>query len=235
MMVASSISPVDLETLRRFDTPTVCNALELIVPDRRGHGYTTQPLIASDPSLPPVVGYARTAIIRARTPSSRSPEEQQARRFAYYEYLAMEPGPTVTVIHDDDPEPGYGAFWGEVNSAIHKGLGCVGCVTDGSYRDIEQIAPGFQILGRSIGPSHAFVHVVAYGGPVTISGMAVQHNDIIHADRHGAVVIPESAVRALPEAVETVTRREKVILDAARRPGFSLDRLRQAMADAANL
>ena len=225
----------ELDALRRFDTPTICNALELVVPERRAKGFTTEPFVCADPTLPPMVGYARTAAIRAAEPPPQEAAAQRARRVAYYEYVARNPRPTITVIQDLDPRPGFGAFWGEVNSSIHKGLGCLGVITNGSFRDLDDLAPGFQILGGKVGPSHAHVHIVGFGEPVNIYGMGVQDGDLIHADQHGAVVVPISAVAELPAAVEKVARREKVILDACRRPGFDIEALKRAMADAAEI
>ena len=103
------------------------------------------------------------------------------------------PGPTVVVLQDLDPKPGFGAFWGEVNTAVHKGLGALGCVTNGSMRDIDDCAPGFQLLAGKIGPSHAHVHIVDFGGQVNVAGMTVCDGDVVHADRHGAVVVPREA------------------------------------------
>ncbi len=224
-----------LDALRRYDTPTICNALELVVPERRATGFTTQPLVCVDPALPPLVGFARTATIRAVEVSDSAPEELRAKRAAYYEYVAAGPRPTIALIQDLDPRPGFGAFWGEVNSNIHKGLGCLGAVTNGSFRDIDDLAAGFQILGGIVGPSHAHVHIVDFGGQVNICGMTVRDNDLVHADRHGAVVIPQSAAAALPDAVDLVARREKVILDACKDPDFDIEMLKRAMAQSTEI
>jgi regulator of RNase E activity RraA len=221
-----------LEHLRGFDTPTICNALEVVMPERRGHGYTTRPFVCALPDLRPICGFARTATIRAVQPASLPPAEAKALRLRYYEYVAAEPRPTVVVIQDLDPQPGYGAFWGEVNTAIHQGLGCLGCVTNGSIRDLDAIAPNFQLLAGSVSPSHAFVHVEAFGIDVNVHGMAVRHGDIIHADRHGAVVIPEAALERLPDALDLCLRREAPILAAARSSDFDIDKLRRALAAA---
>jgi len=222
----------DLEALREFDSPTICNALELVVPARRAMGFTRRPLIAAFPNLKPVVAFARTAIIRSREPHPRSRDEATRVRLAYYEQIAASPLPGIAVIQDiDGPDQGFGAFWGEVQSNVHKGLGCVGVVTDGSVRDLDAMAPGFFVLAGSIMPSHAYVHLVDFGGTVSVAGMIVSPNDVIHADRHGAVVIPHEAVKDLPAAVDLLARREKVIIDAAKAPGFSVARLRQAFAE----
>jgi regulator of RNase E activity RraA len=221
-----------LEHLRAFDTPTICNALEVVAPDRRATGFTSTPFVCAFPELKPIVGFARTATIRAAEPSTRSPAEAKALRLAYYEYVASPPMPTITVLQDLDPEPGFGAFWGEVNTAIHKGLGVAGCITNGSIRDLDLIAPEFQLLASKVGPSHAWVRVEEIEVPVEVHGMAVSHGDLIHADRHGAVVIPLDLLDRIPAAIELLTRREAAILKVARLPGFDAEKLKAAMAEA---
>jgi regulator of RNase E activity RraA len=224
--------PADLEALAAFDTPTVCNALEIVAPTRRAAGFIRRPLVAPFPALPPVVAFARTAHIRSREPGPRRGAEATELRLGYYAHIAAEPRPSIAVIQDiDAPDQGFGAFWGEVQSNVHKGLGCVGVVTDGSVRDLEAMAPGFFVLAGSVMPSHAHVHLVDFGGTVSVAGMIVSPNDVIHADRHGAVVVPAAAVKAIPATVDLLARREKVIIDAARSPGFSIERLRRAFAE----
>jgi len=226
------LEAADLAALRAFDTPTICNALELVLPVRRATGFTRRPLVAAFPELAPVVAFARTALIRSREPHPRSREEATRVRLAYYEHIAAEPLPSIAVIQDiDAPDGGFGAFWGEVQSNVHKGLGCAGVVTDGSVRDLDAMAPDFFVLAGSIMPSHAHVHLVDFRGTVSVAGMVVSPNDVIHADRHGAVVIPAEAIKDLPGAVALLARREKVIIDAAKAPGFSVARLRQAFAE----
>ena len=220
-----------LDHLRAFDTPTICNALEVVAPDRRASGFTSTPFVCAFPELKPIVGFARTATIRAAEPSTRSPAEAKALRLAYYEYVASPPMPTITVLQDLDPEPGFGAFWGEVNTAVHKGLGVLGCITSGSIRDLDMIATDFQLLAGSVGPSHAWVRVESFGEEVTVHGMTVRHGDLLHADRHGAVVVPLEALEALPAAIDLCTRREAPVIAAAREPGFSVEKLRAAMAE----
>jgi regulator of RNase E activity RraA len=218
-----------LEALRQWDTPTICNALEIVVPARRAIGFTRRPLVAPFPEMKPVVGFARTAMIRSREPHPRDRESANRIRLGYYEHIAAEPLPSISVIQDvDAPDTGFGAFWGEVQTHVHKGLGCVGVITDGSVRDLDAMAEGFFVLAGSVMPSHAHVHLVEFGGTVSIGGMVVSANDIIHADRHGAVVVPAEAVAKIPEAVDLLTRREKVLIEASKQPGFSIERLRQA-------
>src|SRR6201984_18987 len=214
-----------LEALARYDTPTICNAMEVIAPERRLIGYTTKPLVCPFPDLPPIVGYARTVAIRSVLKSSLPADEQAKRRIAYYEYVGTGHGPRISVIQDiDGPDVGYGAFWGEVQSNVHKALGCLGVVTDGSIRDIPQWAPGFHALAGSIGPSHAWVHAENFGGEVRVAGMTVRSDDLIHADRHGAIVIPYDIAAKLPHAAGLCGRRETPILEIARAKDFSLEK-----------
>jgi regulator of RNase E activity RraA len=215
----------DLERLKQWDTPTICNGLEVIVPERRAIGFTTRQMVAADRSLPPIVGLARVGTIRAKEP----PRGPVASRLDWYDYVADADLPSVVVLQDLDDQPGYGAFWGEVHSTVHKALGALGCVTSGSFRDCDMLAPGFQIIGGNIGPSHAHVHMVDFGKPVNVFGMNAAHDDVIHADFHGAVVIPAEAVRKLPDAIDLVSRREAVILDICKDPAFTAAKLREAV------
>ena len=231
----TDIDQTALDALRAWDTPTICNALELVAPHRRATGFTVEHLHCLDPSLKPIVGFARTGTIRAVEPSQLPADAVKAARAAYYEYVASPPGPTVVVLQDLDANPGFGAFWGEVNTAVHKGLGALGCVTNGSMRDIDDCAPGFQLLAGKVGPSHAHVHIVDFGGQVNVAGMTATDGDIVHADRHGAVVVPREAVAQIPAAVDLLTRREAVILGVARGDGFDIDVLKRAMADSAEI
>lgn len=216
------------EHLRRFDSPTIANALEIARGQRTITGFTRRTLIAAFPQLPPIVGFARTVTIRSSTPYD--PAVRRKNQLAYYEHLAQPPLPTVSVVQDIDSQPGLGAFWGEVNTHIHWGLGCVGAVTNGSMRDLDAMHPQFQCLAASLSPSHAWVQVVDIGKEVDVFGMVVADGEIVHADRHGAIVIPRELLDKLPAAIDLMARREKEILDAARQPGFSMAALRQAFA-----
>ena len=230
------VSAEILDALKSYDTPTICNALEIVAPERRAIGFTVEPLVCARPNLPPIVGYARTATIRARQPTTLNSAAMKDLRLSYYEYIASGPMPAIPVIQDlDAPTQGYGAFWGEVQSNVHKGLGCPGGITDGSIRDLDMLAPGFQLLAGRIGPSHAHVHLVGHGQTVNVAGMVVASGDLVHADSHGAVVIPLKLAAEVPPACELLGRKEAVILDAAQRPDFSFEVLRQAMADAEDI
>lgn len=230
-----TIDPKLLGHLGAFDTPTICDALELMAPERGAAGFTTRPFVCAFPAMAPMVGFARTATIRAATPPTSSAAELKALRLAYYRYLAEEPDPRIAVIQDLDPEPGFGAFWGEVNTAVHKGLGVSGCITNGAMRDLDMVATGFQLLAGGVAPSRAGVRIEAFATEVTVHGMCVRHGDLVHADRHGAVVIPLDLAEKLPWAIELCARREALVIAAARQPGFGMAQLEAALAEAEDL
>src|SRR4029453_10052485 len=203
--------------LQSIDTPTVCNIVEMVAPERRGHGYTTRHLFCPFPDLPPIVGFAKTVTAKAKDKVSSG--DYMAKRMDYLDYIAAEPRPTIAVIEDLDDEVGYGAFWGEVQTNNHKALGCLGVVTNGSIRDIPMIAPGFQMLAGSLAPSHAYTHVEDFGVPVTVEGMKVNSGHLIHADQHGAIVVPLDILDKLPAALEEINAREARIIKAAKEVG----------------
>lgn len=234
-MTELNLSSELISELESFDTPTVCNALEVVAPKRRGYGFTTKSLVCARPELGAMVGVARTATIRAAHPSDLKGAAARELSDAYYAYIDEGPKPSIVVIQDLDAAGGYGCFWGEVNSSIHKGFGCKGVITDGGVRDLPDIASGFQMLASSVLPSHAFVHVVDFSRPVDVAGMRVRHDDLIHADLHGAVVVPAEVAGQVADAARAIARRERVIIDAANQPGFDIEALRLAQGKASEI
>ena len=221
--------PITAETLgllRKHDTPTICNALEHVMGGRTAEGFTKSPVVCADPALPPIVGFARTVTAKAKDKVSAG--DYMAKRMDYLDYVASEPRPTIAVIEDIDEDVGYGAFWGEVQSNIHKALGCLGVVTNGSIRDIPMIAPGFQMLAGSLSPSHAYTHVEDFGIPVTVHGMTVNSGDLIHADQHGAVVVPLEIIPKMKAALDDLNAREARIIKAAKDVG-TVEAIKAAM------
>ena len=215
--------------LRSIDTPTVCNLIEIAAPERRGAGYTVTHLHCPFPELPPMVGFAKTVTSRARDKVPLGEAGYMQKRLDYLDYVAAAPRPSIVVIEDLDDPPGYGAFWGEVQTNVHQALGCLGTITSGSVRDIPMVAPGFQILAGSIAPSHAYVHVVDYGIDVNVHGMAVASGDLVHADQHGAVVVPVDKIDAMQAAADGLAQREAKIIAAARAKGATVESIKAAM------
>jgi regulator of RNase E activity RraA len=226
--MSTTPTPSQFEFLRSIDTPTVCNLLEVVAPERRGFGSTVRHLHCPFPDLPPMVGFAKTATMRAQDRVPLGESGYMSKRLDYLDYIATAPQPGIVVIQDLDEIVGFGAFWGEVQTNVHKALGCLGTITNGSIRDIPQVAPGFQMLAGSIAPSHAFVHVVDYGTNVNIHGMAVKSGDLIHADRHGAVVVPLDTIDGMKVAADKVAAKEAQIIEAAR-SGRGLEAIKAAL------
>jgi regulator of RNase E activity RraA len=220
------VSESQFAFLRSIDTPTVCNLMEVVAPERRGSFYTVKHLFCPFPDLPPMVGFAKTVTMRARDKVGGA--SYMAKRMDYLDYVAAAPQPGIAVIEDLDDPAGYGAFWGEVQSNIHKALGCLGTITNGSIRDIPQIAEGFQMLAGSLSPSHAYVHVEDFGIPVTIHGMAVKSGDLIHADQHGAIVVPVNTIDGMKDAADKLAATEAKIIAAAK-SGKGVEAIKAAM------
>src|SRR5256885_16359228 len=209
-------SRAQLEFLQSIDTPTVCNLVEIVAPARRGCSYTVRHLHCPFPELAPIVGFAKTVTFKAKDAVPLGEAGYMQRRLDYLDYVAGSPRPSIMVMEDLDGEHvGYGAFWGEVQSNVHKALGCLGVVTNGSVRDIPMIAPGFQMLAGFIVPSPAYVHVVDFDIDETVDRMAVKSGDLVHADRHGAVVVPIDKIDAMKTALDGLAAPEAKVIPAA--------------------
>lgn len=212
-----------LELLQRVDTPTVCNAIEVAQGKRGFDKFTRGTMLCSDPDAGPMVGYARTAKIAALNPPQEPPDVIRQRRMDYYRHMATGAGPSVTVVEDLDFPNCVGAYWGEINTTVHKGFGISGALTNGVMRDLGDLPENFPVVAGSIGPSHGFVHIREIGTPVTIFGLSISNGDLVHADRHGALVVPPEIEDGLEPAIVKLLDTEKLILEPARSPGFDFE------------
>tara|TARA_B110000261_G_scaffold93256_1_gene105800 strand:- start:923 stop:1534 length:612 start_codon:yes stop_codon:yes gene_type:complete len=186
-----------LKKLQSVDTPTVCNAIEVAQGQRGFNQFTKGTMLISSSEDLAMVGYARTAQIAALAPPKESASVIKQRRADYYRHMSEGPRPAIAVVEDIDYPHAIGAYWGEVNTTIHKAFGLGGALTNGVMRDLGDLPTGFPVVAGSIGPSHGFVHVRSIGQPVTIFGMHVVDGDLVHADRHGALVIPPEVIPCL--------------------------------------
>ena len=222
---------IDLEllnVLKSVDTPTVCNAIEVAQGKRGFNQFTRGTMLSSCPEDSTIVGFARTAKIAALEPPSEDPAVIKQRRMDYYRHMAEGPKPSIAVVEDVDFPNAIGAYWGEVNTTVHKGFGMSGALTNGVMRDLGDMAEDFPVLAGSIGPSHGFVHVREIATEVEIFGLKISDGDLVHADRHGAIVIPEDIIPALKTAIEKLLDTEKLILIPAQQDNFDFE----AFADA---
>jgi regulator of RNase E activity RraA len=221
------MTPDLFDLLSRVDTTTVCNAIEVAEGKRGFAGFTRGTMLCSEPGRA-IVGFAVTAQIAALAPPAEPPEVIRARRMAYYKAMHDAPKPSVAVVEDLDFPECVGAYWGEGNTTIHKGFGMSGALTNGVMRDLGDLPRGFPVVAGSIGPSHGFVHVRSIGEPVTVFGLRIAQGDLVHADRHGALVIPSGVIPDLKASILKLQETEQLILEPARRSGFDLAAFEQA-------
>jgi 4-hydroxy-4-methyl-2-oxoglutarate aldolase len=213
-----------IEALKKITSPSVANAIETFKVRARNQGQMSSEIRALFPEMGPLVGYAVTAVIRAEPEPL---EGHRASTYGWWDYVLSIPAPRVVVVHDLDEPRGQGAQWGEVQANIHKALGCVGVVTDGSVRDLDEVrALGFQFAAAHVSVSHAYVHMLDFGLPVKVGGLWVKPGDLIHADQHGAVTIPSEIAGQVAEAVAKVEADERKIIGVCQSRDFSADKLK---------
>lgn len=217
-----------ISSLSKYDTPTICNAIEVAQGGRGFSDFTRGTMVSAMNEAKAMVGYARTAKIAGQHKPNETAEVIKTRRIDYYRHMASGEGPTICAIEDVDAPECVSAWWGEVHTAVHKGLGLNGALTNGVMRDLDDHEPGFPVVAGSIGPSHMFVHVRELGTPVQIFGLTIQDGDLVHADQHGAVVIPPEVLPRLEGAIQTLLSSETIIIGPARQPGFNIDVLEAA-------
>jgi regulator of RNase E activity RraA len=213
-----------IDALKKISSPSVANAIETFNVRPRDQGNMSSAIRTLFPELGPLVGYAVPCVIRAE------PQPLQGHRastYGWWDYVLTIPAPRVIVVHDLDDPRGQGAQWGEVQANIHKALGCVGVVTDGSVRDLDEVkALGFQFAAAHVSVSHAYVHMVDFGLPVKVGGLWVKPGDLIHADHHGAVTVPIDIAAKIPEAVGKVEADERQIIGVCQSRDFTVDKLK---------
>ncbi len=208
--------------LKRWNTPTIYNGWEQITRhDIAAEGFNLEPLTDFMPRMGPMVGYAVTVQFQPSDPSvpAKNPEAW----LRYREYAASIPGPKIVVVQDLDKPRCVGAFWGEVNSNAHRALGCVGTITDGAIRDLDEMNnAGFKALARRLAVGHAHSCPVAWGVPVEVFGRTVEPGRLIHADKHGFLVIPPEDEERLLDAVRFMDQNECDTVIPASRGGSGL-------------
>lgn len=179
----------ELVQLRRWSTPTIYNGLEQYTRVDRRLLTNLEPAQDFMPQMGPMVGYAIT--VQAEPSNARHPSREQDAWTRYRQYVASVPGPKIVVVQDLDKPCVYGAFWGEVNSCVHRALGCIGTITDGGVRDIDDMAAaGFKALARCLCVGHCYSWPVQWGCEVEVFGAKVAPGQLIHADKHGFLAVP---------------------------------------------
>ena len=231
--MAASPSPEQLAARQRFDTCTIANAIEVLDVRLRNEGFTDSTVRSIFPCPQAVVGHAITVRIRCSSPPIRG--GAYVDRTDWWNYILTIPAPRVVVIQDVDESPGTGAFLGEVHANILKTLGCVAAVTNGSVRDVTAIEPtGFKLFANHLSVSHAYVHIVEFGGPVEVAGLTVKPADVLHADTHGVLSVPKEFVDQIPGIATRLQDREQQVIELCRSPEFTLGKLRTAVRSVFN-
>ena len=219
--------------LARWNTPTISNGWEQITAhDAAAEGFNLEETRDFMPQMGPMAGVAVTVVIE---PSSPAHKANASAWDDYRRYVAGVAGPKIVVVQDLDKPRTIGSFWGEVNSNIHRALGCVGTITDGAIRDVDEMtAAGFKALARRLCVSHAHVMPVRWGVPVTVFGREVQPGQLVHADKHGFIIIaPEEQPRILEAARFMDANECRTVIPAARAiAGLSTDQILTQLAEA---
>jgi len=226
----SVLTPEVIDRYRRLNGASVANAIETFGLRLRNEGFADGSLRCLVPEREPAIGYAVTARIRCSAPPPVGLSYHD--RTDWWNYIVSSPAPRIVVVQDVDEHPGLGAFVGDVHAAILQALGCVGYATNGTVRDVAAVrALGFQFLAAGVAVSHAFAHIVDFGGPVEVGGLAVATGDILFADCAGLQSVPPSIVDKVPETVDRMQTQEEQVIAFCRSPRFSIDGLRALVRD----
>lgn len=217
--------PGILEQLQALDSCTVSNAIERLEIRLRNEGFTNSSVRCLSPGLPPMVGYAATG--RIRTSSAPTTRQWYYERMDWWRYLTTIPAPRVIVFQDVDERPGFGALFGEIHANIGRALGCIGYVTNGTVRDLSGIErTGIHIFASGVSPSHAYAHVVDFGGPVEVGGLTVKPGDLLHGDRHGVVSVPAAIAEQVRAIATEILAQERQLIELCQSRDSTLETIR---------
>ncbi len=206
-----------LKKLSRFDTPTICNLIELFDIRPRNRGYMDARVKANFPEFPPVVGFACTAAFRSDAPPAGGDAygsiQKQLEQFTHL------PGPAMVVFQDLDDLPAAAVF-GEVMCSTYQAYGSVGLVTNGAGRDLEQVrALKYSVFTGSTICSHGYCHLLHLGLPVRVGGLMVNQGDLLHADANGVTNIPLEIADQVADIGDEFLAAEAIIMDYVKAPG----------------
>ena len=228
-MTAKGLSAQYIERLRKFDTPTICNVIELFDIRPRHAGYMDSRIKACFPEMPPMVGYAATATYRSAAPPAKGDVyaslDQQVSTFGEV------PGPPVVVIQDLD-DPVAAASFGEVMCTMYKTVGAAGLITSGAARDLDQVrAIGFPAFSNGVICAHGYCHLISLHIPIHVGGIAIYPGDLMHADCNGVTTIPHEIASQVADMSADFVAAEKIILDYLQAGSIELKGLAEARAE----
>ena len=229
-MTTNQLTQAQLDQLRRLNSPTVANAIEMFGVRLRNTGFTDSRVHCIFPEFPPIVGYAATVRIRTADPPMEGRTFYD--RTDWWNHILSVPAPRIVVAEDVDEPPGLGSFIGEVHANILDALDCVGVVTNGAVRGLRATrAIRFQMFAGNMSVSRAYAHIFDFGGPVIVGGMKVQAGDLLHGDVHGVQTIPLEIADKIPDAAEQIIRNKARLVALCHSGEFTLDKIRAAVKD----
>lgn len=215
--MAGRLTHAELLELKRWNTPTIYNGWEQITKrDRTCDAFNLEETRDYMPQMGPMVGYAVTLVIEPSNP--RHKEANPRAVSEYRRYVAGAPGPKIVVVQDLDKPRVIGSFWGEVNANTHRALGCVGTITDGAIRDVDEMTnAGFKALAARFCVGHAYSQPVRWNCEVEVFGQRIRPGQLIHADKHGFMAVTEEEEPLLLDAARFMDANEcRTVIDAAR-------------------
>ncbi len=227
------LSAEQIQGLQKHDTCTISNAIETFEVRLRNEGFADSSIRCLTQCDKPLVGYAVT--VRIRTANLPKDGHPYVERTDWWDCFKDLPSPRIVVIQDMDEHPGTGSCMGEVHGAILQALGCEGVITNGAVRDLPGLQHmGMHVFARSLAVSHCYFHMVDMGRPVIIGGLVINQGDLLHADMHGVLSVPGEIAKGVASVADVIVAREQRVLDLCREPGFSPEKLREAVKSVFN-
>ncbi|MFY0654043.1 MAG: RraA family protein [Cyclobacteriaceae bacterium] len=222
----------ELEILRKYDSPTVSNVIELFGVRLQTEGYMDKTIKARFPELPPMVGYASTATFRCKTPKGTDSYGSLSKQVEAFKEL---PGPPIVVFEDLDT-PLVGATFGELMCSSYNAFGAQGLITSGGGRDLDQVrALDFPVFTSEIIVSHGYSQIPSIHVPVKVGGLTINPGDLLHGDANGIVLIPDSIAKEVVYGCEPFIEAELVILDYLKGDNITPEGLSEAQAECVRL
>jgi regulator of RNase E activity RraA len=222
------LSQADLDLLRKYDTPTICNVIEIFKVRPQTAGYMDGRIRACFPEMPPMAGYASTVTFRSAAAPSQGNVygtlDSQVARFAEL------PQPVVVVFQDLDSPP-VAATFGEVMTQTYKAFGAAGLITSGAARDLDQVrAIGFPCFSDGVICSHGYPCILDAHVPVHVGGIMVFPGDLLHGDCNGVTTIPHEIASEVAHACEEFAAAEQIVIDFVRAGNVTPQGLGEARA-----
>jgi len=205
-----------LKKLANFDSPTICNVVELFEVRPRDRGYMDGRIRCNFPDLPPMVGFASTAAFRSGSPPVEG--DAYGGLIDQVENFAELPGPAIVVFEDND-DPPVGATFGEVMCSVYKAFDSAGLITSGGGRDLNEVrALDYPVFTGSTIVSHAYCHIMHVGLPVRVGGLVVNQGDLLHGDANGVTSIPIDIAAEVADVAAEFLAAERIVLDYVQGP-----------------